>query len=260
MARVGRSTLGLLLCAAALVAGCGGGGEEGDTGGTAGGKAAVAPVEHLKVDRSVAGRVAGMVRFSGQPPPPRRITFTTGDCAALHSQVTVNDVDVHDGKLAGAFVYVKAGLERYSFDPPPEPVLLDQVGCMFEPHVVAISVGQKLRMRNSDAALHNVHTFPQLNDLYNRAFPYKDAMQETSFTEAEVMIPIKCDVHGWMTAFVGVTAHPFRCVTGPDGAFAFDGLPPGNYLIEAWHEKLKPVSRRISLKPKESLQTELVLQ
>ena len=242
--------LALGVIGAVFVAGCG----DAPAGAS---ESAAAPLK--KVDAAQVGRVTGVVRFLGTPPPPRTLRMATGDCAAMHHDaVSVTDVQVKDGKLADAFVYVKKGLEGYAFEPPAAEVTLDQAGCMFVPRILGVMVGQKLSMRNSDATLHNVHTFPQENDMYNRGFPDKGTVQGTSFGSPEVMIPIRCDVHGWMTGYVGVTAHPFHAVTGADGAFAFDGLPPGDYVIEAWHETLTTAAARISLKAKQSAAVELV--
>lgn len=221
--------------------------------------AASAAAPKLRVDAAQAGTVAGVVRFAGTPPPPRSITMSTGDCGMMHrGAILIPEVDVHDGRLAGAFVYVKSGLERYAFDPPVQDVLLDQKGCMFVPRILGVQVGQRLKMVNSDATLHNVHTLPQENDTYNRGFPNQGSVEGTSFSEPEVMIPIRCDLHSWMTGFVGVVAHPFHAVTGADGSFRFVGLPAGDYEIEAWHETLKVARARISLKPKQSAAVELV--
>ena len=242
-----RSTLAAL--ALALLTGCG-----------AGSRPPPTPAPTKRVDPATAARVSGVVRFAGQPPAPRRIPMSTQDCAALHSTVEVREVDVHDGKLAGAYVYVKSGLEEYGFDVPREPVVLDQVDCLFVPRVVGVMANQTLSMRNSDPALHNVHTQPKVNDAYNRAFAGKGVTHETTFAAPEVMIPMRCDMHAWMTGWIGVTAHPFFKVTGADGAFAFEGLPPGELVLEVWHETLARVQRRISLKAKESVKLELELK
>jgi plastocyanin len=211
-----------------------------------------------RVDPATVGKVSGVVTFRGPVPPPRVLNMATGECAALHKDaVTVTDVLVTDGRLANAFVWVKKGLEDYRFEVPKREVELDQVGCMFVPRVLGLMVGQTLRMKNSDATMHNVHSHPQENGIYNKGFPRQGDVETTWFAAPEVMIPLKCDMHGWMTAYAGVTAHPFHAVTGADGSFAFEGLPPGDYVIGAWHESLKTVEVKVTLGAKDAKTVEL---
>lgn len=211
-----------------------------------------------RVDAATAGSVRGVVRFAGQPPPPRTLKMASGECAALHKDVlSVQDVVVKDGRLAGAFVWVKKGLEGYAFDVPARDVVLDQTGCMFVPRVLGLMVGQKLTMKNSDPTMHNVHSHPQENGVYNRGFPRQGHVETTWFTAPEVMIPIKCDMHGWMTGYIGVTPHPFNAVTGADGSFEFKGLPPGEYVIEAWHESLRTAQATVKVGAQETREVEL---
>ena len=218
-----------------------------------------APRVLKKVDAATAGRVAGVVRFGGVAPAARRVTMDAAECAGLHaSAVMVEDVAVRDGRLAGAFVWVKSGLEAYEFEVPATPVVMDQVGCMFVPRVIGVRVGQRFVMKNSDPVMHNVHSMPVVNDVYNRGFPGKDVVQETSFGDPEVMVPVRCDLHSWMTGHVGVVAHPFFAVTGADGQFQFEGLPPGEYVLEAWHETLGTARKAIKLGVKESGKIEIV--
>lgn len=220
--------------------------------------AAQAPSKQ-KVDAGTAGRVRGVVSFVGTPPPPRKLKMATTECSGLHKdELTVQDVAVKNGRLAQAFVWVKKGLEGYAFDVPARDVVLDQVGCMFVPRMIGLMVGQKLTMKNSDPTMHNVHSYPQENSLYNKGFPRQGDVETTWFTTPEVMIPIRCDMHGWMTGYIGVTAHPFHAVTGEDGSFAFEGLPPGEYVIEAWHESLRKVEAKVTLGAKDEKQVELV--
>jgi hypothetical protein len=142
------------------------------------------------------------------------------------------------GGLQNVFVYVKEGLEGRTYAVPTTPAVLDQKGCRYVPHVVGVQVGQPLRISNSDATLHNVNAAPTANRAFNFGQPASVPAVTRQFDRPEIMIPMRCDVHGWMNAYVGVVAHPFFAVTGPDGTFEIKGLTPGAYTIEAWHEQL----------------------
>jgi hypothetical protein len=158
-----------------------------------------------------------------------------------------------DGKsLANVFVYVKDGLGNYVFDAPTQMASLDQMGCRYHPHVFGIRVNQPLEIINSDPTLHNIHATPKNNQEFNNGQPIQGMKMTHSFTAPEVMVPFKCDVHGWMNAYVGVMTHPFFSVTGNDGKFDLKGLPPGTYTIEAWHETLGASTQSVTLGPSES--------
>jgi hypothetical protein len=117
-------------------------------------------------------------------------------------------------------------------------VVLDQKGCMYEPHVMGIMVGQPYRILNSDGILHNIHTLPNVNRSFNQGMPATLTETTTTFPMAEPVFQIKCDVHPWMSAYIAVFTHPFFSVTGTDGKFTISGLDPGTYEITAWHERL----------------------
>ena len=160
-------------------------------------------------------------------------------CAGLHAEGARSTTQVvgAGGELANAFVYVKSGLSG-SFPAPAEPAVLSQVGCLYTPHVGGIQVGQTLKVVNTDPTLHNVHASPTANAEFNQAQPFQGMELERTFDSAEVMIPFKCDVHPWMSSYLGVVDHPFFAVTGADGSFSIDGLPAGSYTLEVWHERL----------------------
>ena len=169
------------------------------------------------------------------------------DGAAATEQVVVTD-----GALQNVFVYVKDGLGNLRFPVPATAVTLDQKGCRYTPHVLGIQVGQPLEVLNSDATLHNVHAVAETNREFNTGQPIQGMKHTHTFTTQEVMVPFKCDVHGWMTAFVGVLDHPFYAVTGSDGRFELKGLPPGTYTIEAWHETLGAQTQEVTIGEKET--------
>src|SRR5439155_26144997 len=138
------------------------------------------------------------------------------------------------GALANVFVYVKSGLSGKSFPAPALPVVFDQNGCWYKPHVFGIQTNQALEIRNSDPTLHNVNFMAKINTPFNMAMPVKDMKITKKFAKPEVMVKIKCNVHPWMSAYVGVVDNPFFGVTGKDGAFSLANLPAGQYVIEAW--------------------------
>lgn len=194
------------------------------------------------IDPATVGDITGMITIDGMPPEPETIRMNSDPVCLTEATDTSTDYFVvgADGGFGNVFVHVKSGLEGRTFPPVAEDdvVLLDQDGCRYAPHVFGIRVGQTLQVRNSDPTLHNIHATPAENDEFNTGQPIEGMIYDTSFDSPEVMVPFKCDVHGWMNAYAGVVDHPYFHVTGEDGAFALNGLPPGEYVIEAWHEKL----------------------
>ena len=145
-----------------------------------------------------------------------------------------------DKGLADVFVYVKAGLEGKKFEPKgPEPVL-NQVGCLYDPYILGVMAGQTFKITSSDAFMHNVHATPKNNPEFNFAQIAKGAENEKSFANPEVLVRMKCDVHPWMFAYVGVADSPFFAVTDKDGKFTIKNVPAGNYKIVALHRKAAP--------------------
>ena len=149
--------------------------------------------------------------------------------------------------LRNVFVYVKDGLDQRTYAVPATPVMLDQKGCQYVPHVVGAQVGQTIKVANSDTALHNVHALPAANREFNFSQPAKVPPVDRVFAAPEIGIPIKCDVHGWMNAYVGVVDNPYFAVTDKDGKFSLKGLPPGTYTVEAWHEKLGTKTEKLTV-------------
>ena len=201
------------------------------------------------VDPATAGSITGMVTFNGVAPPPQVIkTVSDPRCT---SPVTTEDLVVGTGTaLQNVFVYVKDGLGNRVFPVPQTPVVLSQEGCTYKPHVLGIQVGQTLDILNGDDTLHNIHAIPERNGEFNKAQQFKGSRNTHIFNTSEVMVPFKCDVHKWMTAYVGVVDHPFFAVTGKDGSFTLEGLPPGTYTVEAVHEKLGRQTRSVTLTAK----------
>lgn len=184
------------------------------------------------------GTVVGKITYEGAVPNFRALRMDADPkCAAKHSGAVKPETLVlgDDNALANVFVMVTKGLEGKSFDPPSEPVVMDQNGCIYTPHVMGVQVGQQFKVKNSDGLLHNVHSLSKDNPPFNRAMPANVTEADYSFAKTE-RFRIKCDVHPWMGSFVTVVDHPFYAITGTDGSFEIENLPAGTYTIEARHE------------------------
>ncbi len=197
--------------------------------------------------------VAGKTSYEGPPPVMEKVKLNADPkCAALHKDGLERwQIHVKDGGLADVLVYVKSGLKG-SYPPPTDPVLLDQQGCDYHPHMVVMRAGQPLKIRNSDDTLHNIHPRPKINPEFNLGQPRQGSENvrqgDRGFNKPEVMIPVGCDVHPWMRAFISVFDHPFYTVSKDDGTFEIKGLPAGEYEIEAFHGKLKSPAQKVTLK------------
>jgi hypothetical protein len=232
---------------AVVLTGCGGGGDEGGAEAEGGAPAAEIP---FPVDEATAGGITGTVRFTGTPPANEQIDMAEeSSCAAEHGTPPTRETVVvgGGGTLANVFVYVKEGLDASLRFPAGEGGVLDQDGCVYIPHVLALSTGEQLTIRNSDDVLHNVNATPTVNRGFNRSQPQEGMEFQTSFPQPEVMIPVRCDVHGWMESYLGVTSHPYHAVTGTDGAFTLERLPPGTYTLEAWHERYGTATQTVEV-------------
>lgn len=190
------------------------------------------------VDPATAGTISGLAVFKGTPPPRKPISMESDPRCMPEGGTATTEAAVvgKGGALQNVFVYVKDGLGDLRFPVPSAPVVFEQKGCTYRPHVFGIQVGQPLEILNSDATLHNIHAMPEANQEFNAGQALQGARHTHVFSAVEVMVPFKCDVHRWMQAYVGVLDHPFFAVSGPDGAFSITGLPPGTYTIEARHE------------------------
>ncbi len=189
----------------------------------------------------VAGFV-GSVGYSG-PAVDNEVVDMTSDryCSGIHDGGTVVRWPVAvdaASRVRDVVVFVREGLEGTNRAVPDDDVVLDQDGCLYAPKALAMMAGQTLTVRNSDATLHNVHAFPEINQGFNIGQPIRGLESRRTFDDPEVGIEVKCDVHGWMSTSISVFDHPFFAVTDEDGAFSIDGLPPGDYVIEAWHRTL----------------------
>ena len=188
-----------------------------------------------------AGTVTGTVVYEGKAPSLKPVSVAAEPiCAKKHATVPNEALVLGSGNtMANVLVRVAKGLPAGKTWPAPkEPVVMDQVGCQYFPHVMGIMVGQPFKVLNSDGILHNVHALPNVNRQFNMAMPpaRKEAIE--TFAKEEGMFRVKCDVHPWMQSFIGVFAHPVFAVTGTDGKYSIGNLPEGTYEVEAWHERL----------------------
>ncbi len=234
----------LLAAIGLLTLACGGGGES-DGGGAQdapppppGPQADVAPPTAAATLGS--STVAGKVVFDGQAPRLKPVSMDADPgCAAKHDGPVAPESLVlgEDQSLGNVFVQV-TNAPAGTYPPPAEAAVVDQNGCLYEPHVLGILAGQTLLFRNSDGLLHNVHGLPKENREFNMGMPPAVTESEMTLKRPEPVFPIKCDVHPWMRTYVAVMAHPFFAVTDTSGEFQIEGLPAGAYDVEAWHEKL----------------------
>ncbi len=208
-----------------------------------------------KVDPATVGDITGSVSLDGAAPTFKAINMSAEPyCMKAHPKPVIPDevVTGEKGALANVVVYVKTGLDNYSFDVPKDSVVLAQKGCLYDPHVVALMAGQTLEVVNDDQTTHNIHPMPKDNREWNTLQPPGAAPIDNSFARAEVAIPVKCNVHPWMKSYIAVFKNPFFFVTTKDGKFDLKGLPPGTYTIEAWHERFGTVDQQVTIGPKES--------
>jgi plastocyanin len=193
--------------------------------------------------------VKGVVKFEGTPPKPTRIDMAQDPlCAKGHATPpTTEDIVVGgDGTLANVIVYVSDGLTSHDFPPPQQPAVLEQKGCQYRPHVLALQANQTLNIVNSDETTHNIHPSPNNNREFNMTQPHGMPLEHT-FAREEVAIPVKCNVHPWMKGYIAVFKHPFFAVTDKSGSFELKGLPPGTYTISAWQEKLGTQTQKVTV-------------
>jgi plastocyanin len=250
----------VICAAAAVLLACGGGGNQNQnqnlksTEAPAAAPSSSGTAAPAAVDAATAATITGKVTFTGTAPAPQPVKLSSDPYCQKANPGLTTDTEIvgKDGAVGNVFVYVKDGLGNRTFPIPSEPVVLDQKGCHYSPHVMGIQIGQPLQIVNSDDTLHNIHAHPTANKEFNQGQPIQGMKMTHTFSTKEVMVPFKCDVHGWMNAWIGVLDHPYYAVTSTDGTFSLKGLPPGTYTIEAWHEKLGTQTQTVTVGPKES--------
>jgi plastocyanin len=206
----------------------------------------------FKVDPATAGTLKGSVKFTGKQPVPKSVKMDQDPlCAQLHKTDVVDDSIVADktGALANVFVYIKQGLEDKKFAPSQDQVTIDQHGCWFLPRVLGVQVGQTLKVTNSDPLTHNIHPLAQVNREWNQSQAPEEGAFTRKFSKPEIMIRVKCNIHNWMHSWIGVVDHPYFAVTGEDGSFQLQNVPPGTYTLAIWHESLGTQEQTVTLAP-----------
>ncbi len=207
------------------------------------------PASIVTIDASTAGSVTGVISFKGATPKLPALDMSQDPACPADRQPS-EAIVVKSNKLANVYVYVKDGLPAGRFPVPVEPAVLDQKGCRYLPHVMGMMVGQPIKVLNSDVAQHNVHPMPTGNAAWNESqMPMGQPITKT-FANPEMMIPIQCNQHPWMRAYVSVMSHPYFAVSAADGSFVIKNLPPGEYTIAAVHEKFGEQTMKIKIGPK----------
>ncbi|MDQ3908067.1 MAG: carboxypeptidase regulatory-like domain-containing protein [Acidobacteriota bacterium] len=246
-------TLSLL----ALSVACGGGDDEADEEDNSNGTETAATTPYKVTGNE--GSLAGTINFTGAAPAAKPISMDADPaCASSNPNAKAEDVVVNDGKLQNVFIYVKDGktsdgksITSFAFDPPAPDATLDQHGCQYHPHVLGMMTTENFKVTNSDQTTHNVHPSPKSNQEWNQSQTAGQAPIINKFPRPEI-IPVKCNQHPWMKAYVAVQRTPFFAVSGADGKFEIKGLPPGTYTIAAWHEKYGEKTQTVTVAAKES--------
>jgi len=201
---------------------------------------------------AIAGTIVGTITYDGAVPKFREIKMDADPiCLSKHGEKVLPQTLVlgPDKSMGNVFVRVKGGIFDDPFPVPVEPITLTQEGCMYDPHVIGIMVGQPLQILNPDGTLHNVHALSKINPEFNLAMPKFRRETTKTFGEAEFMFPIKCDVHPWMSGWIAVMDHPYFDITGEDGEFRIESVPSGTFTVEAWHEKLGTLTESTLVSP-----------
>jgi plastocyanin len=213
------------------------------------------------LDPATLGTVSGTIHLSGKPPAPVKIDMSMDPvCSITGGDNFAEQYVVHDGKLANVYVYIKSGpaAAMSATAPIPAPVVMDQVGCKYVPHVIALMRGGSVEFRNSDGTMHNIHTMPTTGDQpIDISQGPKGTPQVKQFNRPEEMVPVRCNNHPWMNAFINVSATPFFGMTGADGHFSIAGLPAGTYTLAAVHEKMGEQTMTVTVEPKATTKADL---
>jgi plastocyanin len=205
--------------------------------------------------------VSGTVQFAGKAPQRTKIDMSQDPvCSMMGGDNFAEQYVVKDGKLANVYVYVKSGpaAAMSARTLTTAAVVLDQVGCKYSPHVIAVMQGGSVEFRNSDSTMHNIHTMPAegVNAAVDVSQGPKGAPVVKMFTKPEMMLEVRCNNHPWMNAFINVAATPFFAVTDAEGHFAISGLPAGDYVLGAVHEKLGEQVINVTVKPHEMVKAD----
>jgi len=202
------------------------------------------------IDPSTVATVSGTVKLDGAAPKGAKIDMSQDP--ACKGANTAETVVADGGKLANVFVYVKDGLGSRTFDTPKDPVVIDQQGCRYHPHVLGVMTGQDVQIKNDDQTTHNIHPTPKDNREWNESQPPGSAAITKNFAREEIMLPVKCNQHPWMKMYLNVVKSPFLAITDASGKYELKGLPPGTYTIAFVQEKLGEQTQQVTVAPKDS--------
>jgi len=205
---------------------------------------------YFKVDAASAGSISGKVKFTGPRPRPQLINMEEDPaCVMAHGGKAYDESLVVGayGSLGNAFVYISKGLEGKKFETPMTPVVIDQRGCWFRPRLLGLQTGQPFKIVNSDPVTHNIHPMAMVNREWNHSQGPGDDPLTRRFIKSEIMIPVKCNIHSWMHAYIGVLDHPYFAISKDDGRFEIKNLPPGTYTVSIWQEKLGTQEQQITV-------------
>jgi plastocyanin len=238
----------LALCALLLTAACNK--KEEQPANTMSQPAAAPAPAATPIDPATVATVNGTVKFDGTAPKPAKIDMSQDP--ACKGANEAENVVVGGGDLANVFVYVKDGLGTRTFDVPKDPVVLDQSGCKYHPHVLGVMAGQTVQIKNDDQTTHNIHPTPKDNREWNESQPPSSPAIEKNFAREEIMLPVKCNQHPWMKMYISVVKSPFYAVTDKSGKYEIKGLPPGDYTIAFVHEKLGEQDQKVTVAAKDT--------
>jgi len=204
-------------------------------------------------DPATAGSISGVVHFAGIAPSRVPIDMSADPACAMASEPNLTEqYMVADHHLANVYVYIKAGAPDTKAPASTDPVVLDQKGCRYVPHVIAVQQGGEVEFRNSDPTMHNVHTMPMQvgNEAVDLSETPMGQPQTERFKAPEAMVSVRCNNHPWMNAFINVAPNRYFAVTGSDGSFTIPNLPPGTYTLAAIQDQLGEQDIQITIAPK----------
>jgi plastocyanin len=203
----------------------------------------------------LASEITGTIKYEGEVPQLRPLRMSADPaCEAKHDSPPIPEVLIlgDNNTMGNVFVRIKSGVSQKEYKTPTDPVVITQEGCIYNPRVFGVMVGQPVKFLNKDGILHNVHALSKDNKPFNLGMPASMTEAEKKFLVEEWMFPIKCDVHPWMISYAAVMTHPYFDVTNKDGAFTIKNLEPGTYEVEAWHERLGTQTSSITIGTGES--------
>lgn len=221
----------------------------GQTGKTAGDTESSGPL--LSIDPATVGSVSGTVTIEGNSAAMGVIPPSCGKTNSPDA-APPSDVDQHRMELAKTVIYLKAGLARYRYDVPKDHVVLDQRGCTYEPHVIALMTDQPLEIRNSDPVAHNIHVLAKVNRQWDHSEPAGVAPIIESFPKPELAVHVICKIHAGMSAYLFIFDNPYYAVASSTGTFELKNVPPGTYTVEAWQEHLGTQDQSVTIAPNQS--------